>query len=641
MGLDLNFDYNSVQNKINATKSYTDLKGQYDDTTKKAGEAFENAKSEITGQIQNLKNQSKRYQKEIKTQLEQLLDINKITGGKGGNSTRYVKRLFLTVLKRIEPEIAKILFEESLNAIGCDQQQSFSAQTLYIKVKSIDLLNLLKLSPTEDDGKPLYEKQPLTTVQTYPYPMNKQLYELIQNGNPYSTTNSQLYKGQSGRNLFDIQYVETDDKGVTGPWYKVTLQDRIGINGGAVNKVGEFMIDYFKTIKIVDTTNIMANIMEALSGAVSIKIDAGIGQIDDLTKFGAIVQRILGLCFDNRKEIDVSGIAKLADLDGVDESFFEFNEIDLRKIEQTVTNIKNGVIEFEGCDNIKVPVNADAIFEDLNNLNFVDDNDLVDAMDNLTNSLINDPAWGLAPEIDVKAAVDFNFIKLMCQGIASSLLSPKILLPIYIMLKSLGQSLVDLINSFMTFIKNFKKFAINIISKVGAIFIKELFELIKRDIMVLIQRVINDLVKEKIDKRLTMILKLVQLLLIVSSFISDWRRCKSVVDEILGMLSLITSGIPGLGGGIPLPLLFASQLLDGYSASRAFIGSIEEFQKTGIPTGALPDGSPNLDMLSKFSQMKAMANEENSNGKLEVAIGPLSMTPAGLTIPSEATGKKL
>jgi hypothetical protein len=138
-----------------------------------------------------------------------------------------------------------------------------------------------------------------------------------------------------------------------------------------------------------------------------------------------------------------------------------------------------------------------------------------------------------------------------------------------------------------------------------------------------------------------MILKLVQLLLIVSSFISDWRRCKSVVDEILSMLSLITSGIPGFGGGIPLPLLFASQLLDGYSASRAFIGSIEEFQKIGVPTGTLPDGSPNLDILSKFGQMKAMANEEDSNGKLEMAIGPLTMTPAGLTIPSKSYGKKI
>jgi hypothetical protein len=640
MGLDLNFDYNSVQNKINATKSYTDLKGQYDDTTKKAGESFDKAKSDITGQIQNLKNQSKRYQKEIKSQLEQLLDINKITGGKGGNSTKLVKRLFLTALKNIEPKIAKILSEEALNAVGCDQQQSFSAQTIYIKVKSIDLLNLLKLSPTEDDGKPLYEKQPID-VQNYPFAMNKELYELIQNGNPYSTTNGQLYKGQSGKDLFDIQYVEQNNFFVTGPWYKVTLKDRIGIGVGTPNKVGEFMVDYFKTIRVVDTTNIMANIMEALSGAASIKANAGIGQIGDQTKFGAIVQRILGLCFDNRKEIDVSGIAKLADLDGVDESFFEFNEIDLRKIEQTITNIKNGVIEFEGCDNIKVPVNADAIFEDLNNLNFVSDNDLVDAMDNLTNSLINDPIWGLSPQIDVQAAVDFNFIKLMCQGIASSLLSPKILLPIYIMLKSLGQSAVDLINSFMTFIKEFKKFAINLISKVGAIFIEELFELIKRDIMALIQKVIADLIKEKVNKKLTMILKLVQLLLIVSSFISDWRRCKSVVDEILSMLSLITSGIPGFGGGIPLPLLFASQLLDGYSASRAFIGTIEEFQKIGVPTGSLPDGSPNLDLLSKFSQMKAMANEDDSNGKVEIAIGSLTTTPAGLTIPSKASGKKI
>ena len=107
------------------------------------------------------------------------------------------------------------------------------------------------------------------------------------------------------------------------------------------------------------------------------------------------------------------------------------------------------------------------------------------------------------------------------------------------------------------------------------------------------------------------------------------------------MLSLITSSIPGFGGGIPLPLLLASQLLDGYSASRAFIGPIEEFQKIGVPTGSLPDGSPNLDLLSKFSQMKAMANEEDSNGKVEIAIGTLTMTPAGLTIPSKATGKKI
>jgi hypothetical protein len=88
-------------------------------------------------------------------------------------------------------------------------------------------------------------------------------------------------------------------------------------------------------------------------------------------------------------------------------------------------------------------------------------------------------------------------------------------------------------------------------------------------------------------------------------------------------------------------LLFASQLLDGYSESRAFVGAIEEFQKSGIPTGALPDGSPNLDILSKFGQMKAMAKEDSDNNKVQLAIGPLTITPAGLTVPASAYGKKL
>jgi hypothetical protein len=206
------------------------------------------------------------------------------------------------------------------------------------------------------------------------------------------------------------------------------------------------------------------------------------------------------------------------------------------------------------------------------------------------------------------------------------------------MLKALGQTVVDQINSFMDFAKKFKSFIINLVSKVGALFVKELFQLIKKDIKNLIQQVIMDVAKETSDKRIIMILKLIQLLLLIAQFISDWRRCKSVVDELLWLLKIATSGLGG--GGIPLPLLFASQLLGGYSESRAFLGAIEEMQKLGIPTGPMPDGSPNLEVLSKFAQMKAMAKEDAENGKVQIAVGPLSITPAGLTVPASAYGKK-
>lgn len=632
--LDLSLDYDSAKKKIQASKTYTDLKQQYDDVVNKKGDSFEEAKQDVTEQLDKIKEQTKRFQREIKNQFEQLLDISNVTGGKGSNSIRYIKRLLLQTLRNIEPKILEILMEESLNAVGCDQQQTFTPQILYIKVKSTDIINLLKKDPTSDDGKVLYEKYPVN-VQQYPFAMNKELYQRIQSSNSYLIDNGQYYLGASTQPLFDIEYVEFDNLGQTGPWFKVTLLNR----ANNINKVGSFMVDYYKSIKVVDFTNIMAYIMESLSGAISISGNVGIVQAEDTNKFLLVIQRILGLCFDNKSEIDVSGISKLAELDGVDNSFFEFTDIDLRKIEQKITNIKNGVVEFEDCGNVKLPVNYQDILDALDNLNYVEDKDLVAAADSLTDTLTNNPEWaGFAIEGNIQAAVDLNFVKLIVQGLISALLSPKILLPIMIMLKSLGQTFVDALETLVQFMKEFKTFVINIVSKVGAIFVEELFNIIKKDIKNLLQSIIIDIAKEKLDKKLTMILKLIQLLLLIAQFISDWRKCKSVIDEILWLLKIATTG---WGGEIPLPLLFASQLLDGYSESRAFIGAIEELQKLGIPTGPLPDGSPNLDVLKMLGQMKSMAKEEAENGKVQVAVGALSITPAGLTVPASAFGKKM
>jgi len=643
MSLDLKADYKKLQDKVSATKSYTNAKAQYSAAEKKAGETFDKKKSDVTQSLNSVKEQTKRFEKQIKSQFEQLLDINNITGGKGSNSIKYIKKLLLQTLKNIEPKILEILNEESLNAVGCDQQQMFNGQTLYIKVSSIDLGGLLKKDPTEPIGKVLYEKDPIQ-VQQYPFSLNKELYTRIESGQPYSVDNGQLYIGQSGQDLFDIQYVETDNLGQTGPWYKVTLVNRVN----NVNKVGEFMIDYYKTIKIVDYHNIMASIMDALSGAISIQANIGLVQAEDATKFELILQRILGLCFDSKTEIDVSGVAKVAELDGVDDSFFEFTEIDLRNIDLKVNNIKNGVVEYENCDNVKLPVNSEAVLDSLENLLHIPDSDLVNASDALTQSLTDNPDWsGFAISGNINAAVNLNFVKLIAQGLITAILSPKILLPIFTMLKSLGNTITDQINSFMDFAKNFKSFVINLVSKIGSLFVKEIFELIKKDIKNLIQQVIMDVAKETKDKRIIIILKLIQLLLVVIQFIKDFRRCKSVVDELLWLLKIATSGFGGGGVGefsrkdLPLPLLYASQLMEGYSESRAFLGAIEEMQKLGIPTGPMPDGSPNLDILSRFATMKAMAYEDAENNKVQIAVGPLSITPAGLTVPASAYGKKL
>ena len=631
--LDLGLSYKDVQNKVDASKQYNSLKGKYDKITNPNTQGFEDFAGDTKQSLDSAKQNVKRFQKKVKSQFDQLLDINNVTGGKNSATIQYAKKILLQAVRNVEPKLKQILLDESIKAVGCDLQQTYTPQTLYIKVKSTDIINILKLDPNQKEGSVFYEKNPIN-VQDNPFSMNRELYELIQDGNPYSILNGQLYKGRSGQGLMDIQYEEFNNLGVSGPWFKITLPNR----ANSINKVGEFLADYYGSIKVVDTTNIMASIMESLSGFASIGLDVGTNEIEDATKFELIIQRVLGLCFDSRKEIDVSGIAKLSELSDIDDSFFEFTDLDLRFIESRIQNIKNGVVEFEGCDNVKVPVDFNSIFSSLNNLNFVEGDDLNELSDELTDNLINNELL-LGLNIDVKAAVNFNFIKLIAQGIIGALLSPKTLLPILIMVKSLGQTVGDTVQSSMDFIKKFPKFFAEVVSKVGAIFVEELFKIIKKDIENLIQSIITDLEKEALFKKYAMILKLIQLILIIASLIKDWRRCKSVVDEILALLNLAGGAIPG--GAIPLPLLFASQLLNGYSETRAFIGTIEELQKLGIPTGDLPDGSPNLDILAKFGQMKAMGKEDSENNKVQIAVGPLTITPAGMTIPANAFGKKL
>jgi hypothetical protein len=50
------------------------------------------------------------------------------------------------------------------------------------------------------------------------------------------------------------------------------------------NKVSEFLKDYFTTIKLFDETNFFANLMNQLTGAVSIKKGDGNADLEDLQK---------------------------------------------------------------------------------------------------------------------------------------------------------------------------------------------------------------------------------------------------------------------------------------------------------------------------------------------------------------------
>jgi hypothetical protein len=697
MPLDINSTQQSIQSKIDAYKTYREVSTSEKGLLGKLGNSASEATSQISSQLDKVSEFQKRFQRNPPNSMDQLLGFLGQTQGNGSSTLKYLRTKILEAAVQIEPKIEGILKRETINALGCSIEQTYngvSAESLslqpiplrpqqegiYIPVNSLDFFSNLKQSPETNFGKIYYEKPDPSADSIFrpyggpvPFPMNKQLFNMMTSdnaGRSFSQINGKNYLGKSDQPLFDLQYTNNNSFGVTGDYYRVFLIDRTDGTGNITNNVGQFISDYYSTIKIVDSVDIGAQIVNIISGAINYNAQVGFGEINNQSRFALIVQRILGLCFDDRREIDVSGVAKVAELDGVDDSFFELNEIDLRNIDVEISNVQNGIMEFEDCDNIKLPVNSEVLIDELIDFRNTESGNTVEQqveiLGQIIDSISDNPEWSItAPaNLNVKVSIDKSVIKKIPLAVAASVLSPKNLLPLYTLLSivqsgatfTYNQAVVpevntttesissfgnqaaglntqgsNIVNSGEDFLKKYKTFAIQVISQINAEFLKVLYEILKKDIVNLVSEIIKDISKSKLLKKYAIILRLAQLALIVSQLINDYRRCKSLLDNITLILNLVgqipvpspTGPVP-LITEIPLPLLALSRLLPGYSPERASINAIELLQKLSIPTGTLPDGSPNLMLLYNLATNKASDKEQAENGKIEIvtALGP-------------------
>ena len=697
---DLNQSYESAKSQINSIKSYKDVSAATKQLKSSAGNSFAQSTASLNSSLDKVSSQQKRYLRDQPTSFDQLLELINIISGSGLSSTKYLKRKLLETAVKIEPKVKEIISEEALKALGCSQEQTFKGydksnlninplttlpvgEGIYVPVQSLDLTSILKSPVDSKLGKISYESEDPTVdsgvFRPYsgplPFPMNKEMNLRMENSNltrSYYQEYGKYYQGISGLDLFDFVYTPTNQYGVNQDCYRVALIDKpantLTISGTTpgekINKVGEFLNDYYSTIKLIDSVNIAETLINTISGAISIKANLSAQEVEQGTKFSLILQRILGLCFDNRREIDVSGVAKVAELDGVDDTFFEFTEVDLRNIDIRISNIQNGVMEFEDCDNVKLPVDYETLVDELIKYRDISNtltlNEQVDAISGILDTLYQNPEWQafLPTNFNLEVAVNKQILKQIPLAVASAVISPKVLFPIFTLLQvvegqakntynqavtstntfiqsgntSLG-GVNNIINNSTDFLKVFKSFNIQVISKIGAIFLQTLYEILKKDIINLISSVIADITKSALLKKYAIILRLVNILLILSQLVDDYRRCKSLIANILLLLKTIFGRA---NGSIPLPLLLFTDFLPGTSPERASINTLELLQGVGIPTGTLPDGSPNLMAIYNLMTNKGADKEESENGKIEAAVFVPPLTGGLLKV----TGKK-
>lgn len=650
MGIDLREDYDFLSSRIRAIDTYNEVSSAIPKLTNQQQSSLESPTEATLSPLSNLSEQRKRYQRQVSTQLTRLLDIdkmmpdNRFTGRTSSSIASFVKDSFSEALDEIKSKIPQIVADEMFKQLGCSQEQTYDVsilnnqQGIYVPVESIDLFGYLKEDPESTFGKIFYEKKPIT-VQNEKFSMNRELFKRIASqGLSYSNQYGQNYLGLSKQSLFDITYVNQDGNGNPGNFFKVKLFNRQ--NGE--NLVGKFISDYLNSIDIVDTKNIYLQLLQALFGAVSLQLKAGVGNIEDNSYFQKIIQRILGLCFDSTEEIDVSGIAKVAPLDGVSESFFVLTDVDLRTIESRISNIKQGVFEYVDCTTIKQPFNTSEVFDSLTKILQIDENNTSESTDIFNNTLQSIKDKTIGPTFELGVKIDDEVIQKFPEAIVATILSPKVLLPMMIMTKALEAvqnnvqaSVVNEVYNLETFLKTFKKFSLELTSKIGAEFVKILSDIITRDIGKLTRRIIRDLRAEQNKKRLLQTKSLLSLGILLTKIVPDYRKCKSVVDHIIDIIEL---SLRGTKYEVDKAALIFADLRSGFSDTRAMIETIEEMQKLGIPTGPMPDGSPNLWLLSINAQIKGVEAERTKNSKTQQLIPALKVSPAYFTFPQRNSG---
>ena len=642
MSIDLSQDYSTIKAKLSALT--TVLENEKNETIlskSRDGNAQDVSNKDINKPLSEFSDGISKSIKTTKNQFEELIDIFKYTlpNNVTGSYNSTLIRVFSLAAINTKEKILQILVEEVLSAIGCSQEQTFVInEPLYIKVESIDLFDQLKNNPNEEPNAFLYEDVE-TSPGAIPFSMNREIYSRIQDPNvSLKNDTGSNYIGASNTDIFDFEYTKTDAQGNVGNFLKVTLLK----DTGAVKRISDFLMDYYQSIDILNFDILVANILQLMSGFITMSGSISDGKQFDISDFQKTLTRIMGLCFDNTEQIDVSGNAKLSDLDLIDESFFQLTPLDLRNIERENENIKQGVVEFEDCDNVKLPINVESFNSAMRNIRSeTSTSNKISAIETFLFDTANNKDWKTltAPKFNLDAALKLDFIKALPRAVMSTMLSPKTMFGIMVALKALKSLIGDSIDSLRSFINRFKKFIVNLMSRTLSIFIEELFDLIKKNIKSLVADILRRIVEESKNKQVQMYTSIIYALYLLGSLILDYRKCKSIVDEILALLNL---GLQSAGLGnitIPLPLLAGSAILPGVSDTRAFSNVIEQLQKSGLPTGDLPDGSPNLMNIGMLGMIKGMNQEQSENGKTDVFIPPLTITPAGVTVPARGWGK--
>ncbi len=366
---------------------------------------------------------------------------------------------FLTnSITEIEELIKNSLKDELKTLVSCGINPTIpsflSTQGIVIEVSKIDFLEMLKVDPTSEYGKLIYND--ITTPLTNSTDFNTFLYGLIQDDGTQYTWD----------NMLDITFNSLGN--TTRPNNSLTIKVNPLFSFG---KLPDLNDKFIKKGPLLDTNKVVNKTIDTIYGTISSGVSKTLKQLEMEGKIDDVISRMIDA---NHKET-------------IDDGYFTFTNDDIYKQQESALWKQKGILKLDCCNKVSasIPVSMLTDFNaEMTGATIYNKKEIV--TNNINKMAEQNTVNSTNPVDDTAIKLDFiqKMLETLIKSISSSIISPKIVFIFLINLKIVyGQSqgyddAIDFIklsrNLFKTIIKKITKKLMQELIKVVLKYVGEL-----------------------------------------------------------------------------------------------------------------------------------------------------------------------
>lgn len=606
-----------IRAKLDAIKKLADEKPTYvDDVFDLVKDQMPDIDGSIKRKIDDFKDKRKAKQTQKKDIFGEL--IKTFEGFLGSNETNSVnpnqKPVVKNKLKYYAKESSNITLRESKQIVMDSVKKSFfsgggicgsnslmPSNNVDVSPKEIDFLSMLKVAPDSNTGQIMYE----TSDSTGFIKMNKELY------NTFDSSSAYFFNNKDYKTIFSMQWNNSSQ------FYNISgLQ---GISG--TTTVENFLTDYYSAIEYPDIGNV---VKQAMMMTVQGMDDAPQSFTVGMNNLNRICQKLFAICGKPKKNsspLNENAVDATNNEEDDTETYFDFDDVEGIDIDDENARLRR-VLRYTDCNNFETPVNKNHL-EDFVHFTKKPGKDLDSIINNTLNKVASESyeqSGGSVGLDNLQANITGLFILNLPKALVQSILSPKLFLPIVILFKLFKGA----VTTAAELLKRMAKLFFDIIKRIFWKFIQAFWKFIKKDLLDFIKKVAKSIVLRKLKRWKAILLALITLLLKLLTTKLD--SCEAIFNAILSTIN----GAINQRLKIPIPgiLLMLADKLPGFSADKAYMATIENMTRSGIPTGPLYDRENKWNKAIKAT-IDGYSKTMDEDSFVKIGLKP-SVIPAGV-----------